>query len=158
MYFMKKIKVLFVCTLNSARSQMAEAFLNESCGEYFEAKSAGFEAGALNPLAVQAMAEVGIDIESKRSQTVFDLYRAGEFFGYVIGVCDQATMEKCPVFPAPVQRLNWSFPDPAKAEGTFNERLQKVREIRDMIRQQIEEWCAEKCLPNQDITPSLLSH
>ena len=124
---------------------MAEAWLNHLCGEFFQAKSAGFEPGTLNPLAVEAMAEVGIDIIQNETKSVFGLYKAGEFFGYVIGVCDQATFEKCPVFPAPIQRLNWSIPDPAKSPGTPEEKLQAVREVRDLIRAQVEQWCAEKC-------------
>ena len=92
------------------------------------------------------MAEIGIDISWKKTRSVFDVYRAGELFGYVIGVCDESAMEKCPLFPAPVKRLNWSFPDPAKAEGTVEQRLQVTREVRDSIRQKIGEWCAEKCM------------
>lgn len=140
-----KTKVLFVCVQNTARSQMAEAWLNHICGEFFEASSAGFEPGTLNPLAVEAMADVGIDISRKKTKSVFELFKAGRFFGYVIGVCDQATMEKCPVFPAAVQRVNWSIPDPAKATGSGAERMQKMSEARDHIRAQVEEWCAEKC-------------
>ena len=142
---MTKIKVLFVCTQNSARSQMAEAFLNDICGEFFEAQSAGLEAGALNPFAVQAMAEIGLDIAGKKTRSAFDVFRQGPLLGYVIGVCDAAAMEKCPIFPGPVERLNWSFPDPAKAEGTPAQRLQVMREVRDMVRRRIEEWCAERC-------------
>lgn len=140
-----KTKVLFVCVQNSARSQMAEAWLNHLCGEFFAAKSAGLEPGELNPLVVEAMAEVGIDISRNKSKSVFDLFKAGDFFGYVIGVCDLTTMEKCPIFPAPVMRLNWSFPDPARATGAPTEQMQSVREIRDRIRARVEDWCAEKC-------------
>jgi arsenate reductase len=140
-----KTKVLFVCVQNSARSQMAEAWLNHLCSDSFQAKSAGFEPGALNPLAVEAMAEVGIDISQKPTKSVFNMYKAGEFFGYVIGVCDREMFEKCPVFPAPVQRVNWSIPDPAKSPGTREEQLQRFREVRDLIRGQVEEWCADKC-------------
>ena len=138
-------KVLFVCTRNSARSQMAEALLNHQCGEFFKAKSAGFVAGTLNPLAVEAMAEVGIDISGNETKSVFDLYRAGELFAYVIGVCDQTTMEKCPTFPAPVERLNWSFRDPASVSGSYHSQMQQMRDVRDLIREGIDEWCSKVC-------------
>jgi len=106
---MKK-RVLFICVHNSARSQMAEAWLNKICGEYFEAQSAGLEPGALNPLAVQVMAEAGIDISKKKTQAVFDVFKSGQLFAYVITVCDEASAEKCPIFPGPATRMHWSFP------------------------------------------------
>lgn len=140
-----RIKVLFVCVENSARSQMAEAWMNHLCGEFFEAKSAGFEPGTLNPLAVEVMADVGIDISGQRTKSVFDLFKRGAFFGCVIGVCDQAAMEKCPIFPAPVKRMDWSFPDPTKWQGTPEQKLRRMRELRDLIRAQVEEWCEERC-------------
>lgn len=124
---------------------MAEGWLRHLCGDSIQAKSAGFESGALNPLAVEVMAEVGIDISQHRTKTVFDLFKAGEFFGYVIGLCDEAMFEKCPVFPAPVQRINWSIPKPAKSGGSREEQLQQMREVRDLIREQVEEWCATQC-------------
>src|SRR5207253_5988413 len=97
---MKK-RVLFICVHNSARSQMAEAWLNKVCGEHFEAQSAGLEPGTLNPLAVQVMAEVGIDISNKKNQAVFDVFKSGQLFPYVITVCDETSAEKCPNFPRP---------------------------------------------------------
>jgi arsenate reductase len=142
---MKK-RVLFICVHNSARSQMAEAWLNKICGEYFEAQSAGLEPGALNPLAVQVMAEAGIDISKKKTQAVFDVFKSGQLFAYVITVCDEASAEKCPIFPGPAKRMHWSFPDPSEVQGSETAKLEQVRAIRDEIRGQIEQWCEEVCL------------
>jgi len=93
-----KQKVLFICVHNSARSQMAEALLNDICGDHFEAHSAGLELGTLNPLAVETMQEIGIDISRKGTQSVFDVFRSGELFAYVITVCDESSAERCPIF------------------------------------------------------------
>ena len=140
-----KSKVLFLCVQNSARSQMAEAWLNHLCGEFFEAQSAGFEPGRLNPLVIEAMAEVGIDISANKTKSVFELFKRGAFFGYVIGVCDRRAMEKCPIFPAPVKRIDWDFADPLKPSVSAGNQMDAVREVRDRIRAKIEEWCAEYC-------------
>jgi arsenate reductase len=141
---MKK-KVLFICIHNSARSQMAEAWLNHICGDTFEAESAGLEPGTLNPLAVEVMREAGIDISKKETQAVFDVFKSGKLFAYVVTVCDETSAERCPIFPGPAQRLHWSFPDPSAATGTNEEKLEKVRAIRDEIRRKVEEWCDEVC-------------
>jgi arsenate reductase len=141
---MKK-RVLFICVHNSARSQMAEAWLNQICGEYFEAQSAGLEPGTLNPLAVKVMAEVGIDISKKKTQAVFDVFKSGQLFAYVITVCDETSAEKCPIFPGPATRLHWTFPDPSQVQGSEAVKLEQVRAIRDEIRGQIEQWCDEAC-------------
>ncbi|PYK71573.1 MAG: arsenate reductase ArsC [Verrucomicrobia bacterium] len=141
---MKK-RVLFICVHNSARSQMAEAWLNHTCGEYFEAQSAGLEPGTLNPLAVQVMAETGIDISNKKTQAVFDVFKSGQLFAYVVTVCDETSAEKCPIFPGPATRLHWTFPDPSQVQGSEGEKLEQVRVIRDEIRGQIEQWCDEVC-------------
>jgi arsenate reductase len=141
---MKK-KVLFVCIHNSARSQMAEAFLNHICGEFFEAQSAGIEAGKLNPLVVEAMEEIGIDISSNKTKQVFDFIKSSQRFAYVITVCDEASAERCPIFPGVTTRLHWSFPDPSTFQGTPEEKLEKAREVRDAIKRKIEDWCAEVC-------------
>ena len=124
---------------------MAEAWLNYICGDTFQAESAGLEPGALNPLAVQVMQEVEIDISKKKTQEVFDVFTSGKLFAYVITVCDEASAEKCPIFPGPTQRLHWSFPDPSTVPGTSEEKLKKVREIRNQIRHKVEEWCEEVC-------------
>ena len=141
-----KQKVLFICVHNSARSQMAAAWLNDICGDYFEAHSAGLEPGKLNPLAVQVMDEVGIDISNNKTQAVFDVFKSGQFFPYVVTVCDESEAKGCPIFPGVTQRLHWSFPDPAALVGTQQERLQGTRKIRDDIRARIEMWCDEMCV------------
>ena len=141
---MKK-KVLFVCIHNSARSQMAEAFLNEICGEEFEAHSAGLEPGKLNPVVVEAMKEIGIDISGKETKAVFDMFKSGKMFTYVITVCDETSAERCPIFPGVTKRLHWGFPDPSGFQGTPEQKLARTREIRDMIKSKVEEWCAEVC-------------
>lgn len=143
---MAKKKVLFVCIHNSARSQMAEAWLNHVCGDYFEAESAGLEPGTLNPLAVEVMKEVGIDISHKKTQGVLDLLKKGAFFDYTIAVCDEASADKCPFFPGAIQRLHWSFPDPSQVKGTKEEKLVQIRPIRDGIKKKIESWCETMCV------------
>jgi arsenate reductase len=142
---MKKKKVLFVCIHNSARSQMAEAFLNQLCGGEFEAHSAGLEPGTLNPIVVDAMREIGIDISQNKTKAVFDFVKSGEGFAYVITVCDEASAERCPIFPGVTTRLHWSFPDPSAAAGSREEKLVQTRVIRDTIQKQVKTWCAEMC-------------
>lgn len=141
---MKK-KVLFVCIHNSARSQMAEAFLNQRCGEQFEAHSAGIEPGKLNPVVVAAMKEIGIDISGNKTKAVMDYIKAGTPFAYVITVCDETSAERCPIFPGVTKRLHWGFPDPSAIQGTFEEKLARTREIRDSIKAHIEAWCKQTC-------------
>jgi arsenate reductase len=136
---------LFVCIHNSARSQMAEAFLNQICGEEFEAHSAGLETGKLNPIVVEAMREIGMDISGNPTKAVFDMFKSGKIFAYVITVCDEASAERCPIFPGVTKRLHWSFPDPSSMQGTHEEKLAKTREVRDTIKAKIEAWCAEIC-------------
>ena len=144
-YESMKKKVLFICVHNSARSQMAAAWLNEICGDYFEAESAGLEPAELNPLAVQVMDEVGINISNNQTQAVFDVFKNGQLFAYVITVCDETSAEKCPIFPGVTNRLHWSFTDPTAVVGTQQERLEGTRKIRDEIRARIETWCDEMC-------------
>lgn len=140
-----KTKVLFICIHNSARSQMAEAWLNSICGRSFEAQSAGLEPGTLNPIVVEAMREVGIDISNKKPQAVDDVLQRGELFTYVITVCDETSAERCPIFPGDATRLHWGFPDPSALRGTDDEKLVRVRQIRDQIRAKVERWCEEIC-------------
>jgi len=135
----KKAKVLFVCTHNSARSQMAEGFLRHLGGDAFEADSAGTEPGALHPLAVEAMAEVGVDISGQRAKSVDDFVQ--QRFDYVITVCDDAN-ESCPIFPNALHRLHWSFPDPSAATGSHEERLAVFREVHGGIRERMEQFAA----------------
>lgn len=142
-----KRSVLFVCVHNSARSQMAEAFLNARCPDDFAAESAGLEPGTINPLAVAAMREVGIDLSNKETKSSFDLFKRGAQYSYVITVCDETSAERCPTFPGGARQLHWSFPDPAALQGTWEERLAQTRLIRDQIRTKIDGWCAEICEP-----------
>ena len=134
---MEKTKVLFLCTHNSARSQMAEGLLRHLAGERFEVMSAGTEPAHGRPLAVRVMGELGIDISGQESKTL-DRY-LGEPFDYVITVCDDAK-EACPFFPGAAQHLHWSLPDPAAAQGTEDERLEVevFRSVRDRLRHHIE--------------------
>lgn len=140
-----KRKVLFVCIHNSARSQMAEAFLNQICGVEFEAHSAGLEPGKLNPVVVEAMQEIGFDISGNRTKGVFDYIKAGTIFAYVITVCDEASAERCPIFIDVTKRLHWSFLDPSSFKGTPEEKLEGTRQVRDTIKARIEAWCEELC-------------
>jgi len=126
--------VLFICTHNSARSQMAEAFLNTLCGDMYEAKSAGVTPTGLNPYVVKAMAEIGIDISTHSSKSILEFQ--GKTFDYVVTVCDSAR-EACPFFPGE-KEINKSFPDPAEFAGTEEEILLKVRVVRDEIKEWIE--------------------
>jgi arsenate reductase (thioredoxin) len=130
-----KRRVLFICTHNSARSQMAEGLLRHLGKDRFEVYSAGTEATVVRPMAIQAMAELGIDISHQQSKTL-DRY-LGEPFDDVITVCDAAA-EACPVFPGAARRRHWSFEDPSKATGSESEQLQVYRRVRDEIRTRIE--------------------
>lgn len=139
---MKKEKVLFVCVHNSARSQMAEAFLNHLAGDRFEAHSAGLERGVLNPLAVEVMAEIGLDISNKQTKDVFAMFRQGQLFSKVITVCDETSAERCPIFPGITQRLHWSFDDPAALDGSLEDKLAATRHIRDEIKGKVVQFIA----------------
>ena len=140
-----KERVLFICIHNSARSQMAEALLNHLCPNFFKAESAGLEPGKLNPLAVEVMREIGIDIGHNETRSAHDVYMSRRLFSTVITVCDAASAERCPDFPGVTQRLRWSFPDPSSFQGTREEKLEKTREVRDAIKAKIQSWCAEVC-------------
>jgi arsenate reductase len=140
---MEKQHVLFICVHNSARSQMAEAWLNALCGDRFAAESAGLESGTINPLVVEVMREAGIDLSKKKTRRVFDVWKSGKLFQYVIAVCAESEEKGCPIFPGITTRLSWPFPDPSRVDGTDEERLQQVRTIRDNIRAKIEGWCEE---------------
>jgi len=132
--------VLFICTHNSARSQMAEAFLNKLCGDRYEAKSAGVAPRGLNPYVVKAMAEVDIDLTSHRSKSLQEFQ--GITFDYVVTVCDSAR-EECPYFPGR-KIIHKSFPDPSAFAGSEEEIMQKVRAVRDEIRRWVEQtFCRE---------------
>jgi len=140
---MKK-RVLFICTHNSARSQMAEGLLRQLGGERFEVFSAGTEATQVRPLAIKAMTELGVDISQQFSKTL-DRYLS-EPFDEVITVCDTAA-EACPVFPGAARRRHWSFEDPSKATGNEAEQLEVYRKVRDEIRTRIEKELLNQPLP-----------
>ncbi len=136
-------RVLFLCTGNSARSQMAEAFLRKHGGDRFEAHSAGLEPKGMNPFTVKVMNEVGIDVSTQTSKGV-DTYLGKVLFQHLITVCDDAD-KNCPtVWPGISNRMHWSFQDPAAAKGTDEEKLAKFREVRDLIEAKIKGWLSEQ--------------
>lgn len=126
---------------------MAEGFVNARCGEFFEAQSAGLEEGrGVNPLAAEVMREIGIDITEKPAQAVFDVWRSGPVFAYVVTVCHESDAAGCPIFPGPAMRLHWPFEDPSSFTGTWEEKLARTRLVRDAIKATIEEWCGSVCV------------
>lgn len=139
---MSKIRVLFLCTGNSARSQMAEAFLKKYGGDRFEVHSAGLEpAKGIHPLTLKVMQERGFDMQGHYAKDIAQ-YLGKVHFGYLITVCDRAE-QNCPIFPGMGQRLHWSFEDPAAFEGTEEEKLAKFREVRDQIEARVRAWLQE---------------
>ncbi len=134
---MDKQRVLFLCTHNSARSQMAEGFLRSLAGDRFEVASAGTQATRVHPLAIRAMVEVGIDLGGHTSKVV-DAF-VEQPWDYVITVCDAAN-EACPAFPKKSSRLHWSFEDPSQATGSDDQRLEVFRRVREQIRRRVTEW------------------
>ncbi len=136
----KRKRVLFVCVHNSARSQMAEAFLEQMAGDRFEAESAGLQPGKLNPLVLDVMQERGIDISGKGTDSVSDFLNQGRRYDYVITVCDEAQKEQCPGFPGEAEKDHWGFADPSAFEGSRAEKLEKVRQVRDAIQARLREW------------------
>lgn len=141
------MKVLFVCVHNSARSQMAEAYLNRLGKGAFQAESAGLEPGTLNPLVVQVMAEDGYDLSQNQVKDVFTFFKEGRAYDLVVTVCDQAVGQRCPIFPSQKLTINWGFPDPSAFTGSHEERLQQTRQVRDIIRQRVEEMVRVFNLP-----------
>lgn len=133
-------RVLILCTGNSARSQIAEGWLRHLAGDRFAVFSAGTKPSVVNPLAIQVMREVGIDISDHRSKSVTEFL--DQSFDYVITVCDQAA-EACPVFPGRATRLHWSFPDPAAVPGDAATQLTAFRAVRDAIGDRFRAWLAE---------------
>jgi arsenate reductase len=142
--------VLFLCTHNSARSQMAEGLLRHLAGHGFEVASAGTEARGVNPLAVRVMAERGIDIAGHTSKTL-DRF-LGDRWDHVVTVCDGAN-EACPVFPRAGARLHWSFEDPSAAAGSEAERLAVFRRVRDEIQARVTTWLRERAAAPEGTAP-----
>lgn len=139
-FTMNPIKVLFLCIHNSARSQMAEAYLKKFGGDAYHVESAGLEAGRLNPLAVAVMQEDGIDISHNKTKDVFEFFQEGRRYDYVITVCDEASASRCPIFPGMHTKIHWGFDDPSSFTGEEHERLARTRAVRDTIRTAVEEF------------------
>ncbi len=137
---MEKKRVMFICIHNSGRSQMGEAFLRNLAGDRFEVASAGIEAGKLNPLVVKAMEEVGVSMEGHYAKKARDYVDRGEYFDYVITVCDESNAERCPMFPGKHVRIHWGFPDPSALTGSDEEKLAGIRPIRDAIEARVKEF------------------
>ena len=137
----EKIKVLFLCTGNSCRSQMAEAWLREQGGDRFEVYSAGLEPHGVNPYTIQVMEETGYDMSGHRSKHL-DEYIGEIDFNFLITVCGNAD-ERCPYFPGMGTRLHWPFKDPAAFEGPEDEKIEQFRKIRDQIKEKIQSWLDE---------------
>lgn len=139
---MADTKVLFLCTGNSARSQMAEALLRKYAGNRFEAYSAGLEPGGVNPYTIKVLEEVGVDTSQHYSKPL-TTYLGKVHFGYLITVCGNAE-KNCPVFPGMGTRQHWPLEDPAAFQGTPEETLDKFREIRDQIDERVRDWLDEQ--------------
>lgn len=138
---MGKKRILFLCRHNSGRSQIAEAFLNDFAGSKFYAESAGLEpTPMIHPLVKEVMYEAGFDISAKKVNSVFEFFKEGRLYDYVITLCENSGFEQCPVFPGFSQRLHWPFPDPEKLEGTHDQKLSALRDIRDAIKEKIIVW------------------
>lgn len=137
-------RVLFICTHNSARSQMAEAYLRQLGEDRFEAESAGLEPGKLNPYVVRALLEEGIDISGKKTQGVSELLKQGKSYDFVVAVCSKEAADRCPIFPGQAKRLVWSYPDPSAFTGSDEEIMDQVRGVRDAIRERIRQFAKEE--------------
>ena len=139
---MSDIRVLIICGHNSGRSQMAEAFVKNLAGDKIDVESAGLTPKPIHPLVVEVMQEIGYDLSEARSDSVFDFFRQGRLYDYVITVCDDTAAGQCPVFPGVTKRLHWPFTDPESLTGTHEEKLAALREIRDRIKAKISDWLA----------------
>ncbi len=155
-----KIKVLFICIHNSARSQIAEALLKKYTNDKFNILSGGFEPKKINPLAIEALKEEGIDISKNSSHSLFEYLKEGKLFNYIITVCDEANAQKCPIFPGMSTRIHWSFEDPSSFEGTEAEKLQKTIAIKDAIKKNIIDFIklVEKKTAKKDFPPAWKVH
>ncbi|MCB2192849.1 MAG: arsenate reductase ArsC [Deltaproteobacteria bacterium] len=139
---MVKDRVLFVCVHDSARGQMAQAYLRKMAGDRFEVQSAGLDPAPVNPLAVAVMAEQGLDLSRNKAQNVFDLYREGHLYTYVITLCTESE-DRCPMFPGITKRLHWPFSDPSELEGDHEQKMAAARHIRDQIKREVQSFIAE---------------
>jgi len=137
---MDKKTVLFICGHNSGRSQMAEAFLDDIAGDQIHVESAGLAPKPVNPLVVEVMEEIGFDLSKAKSDSVFEFFKEGRLYDYVITVCDETAAGQCPVFPGITKRLHWPFMDPEALTGNHEEKLEDLRGIRDQIREKVIDW------------------
>ncbi len=137
MLLVGKKRVLFVCVHNSARSQMAEAYLTRHASDRFEVDSAGLEPGTINPYVVEVMKEEGVDLTGKKTNSAFDFLKEGRTYDIVVTVCDETSGQHCPIFPGQSRRLHWGFDDPSSFTGTEEEIKTRVREVRDSIKEKI---------------------
>jgi len=137
------LRVLFICEHNSARSQMAEAYLQNLGGALFEVESCGIEAGIINPLVIEVMEEKGYDLRGKTTRTALNLLQQGRSYDIIVTVCSRKASEQCPIFPGKALRLNWPFDDPAKIEGDRETKLESIRGIRDRIEEKVREFIEE---------------
>jgi arsenate reductase (thioredoxin) len=145
---MTKTKVIFICTHNSARSQMAEAFLTKYAGEHFEVYSAGYNPQPIHPYTISTMQELGYDLSKQQPKDLWELAKK-RHFGIIITVC-RKTEENCPTIPGTSTRLYWNIDDPAALQGTEEEKLAKFREVRDQILAQIKNFLKERTIPLND--------
>ena len=137
---MDNIRVLFICGHNSGRSQIAEAFLKDIASDRFHVESAGLEPKPVNPLVVEVMQEIGYDLSKAKSDSVFEFFKEGRLYDYVITVCNETAAGQCPVFPGITKRFHWPFKDPEELTGTHEEKLEALRGIRDQIREEVSDW------------------
>ena len=137
---MNKKKVLFTCVHNAARSQMAEAFLKQIAGDKFEVESAGLKPSTLNPIVVEVMKEIGIDISANKPQSIQCLLDKGKTFDYIFTLCNEAQAERCPIFPGGYKRIHMGFADPSCFRGSCEEKLEQTRKVRNKIKKTLEEW------------------
>jgi arsenate reductase len=133
-------RVLFICGHNSGRSQMAEAFLKDIAGNRIHVESAGLDPKPVNPLVVEVMQEIGFDLSRVKSDSVFDFFKEGRLYDYVITVCDDTASAQCPVFPGITKRHHWPFSDPEQLIGTRDEKLNVLRKIRDQVKAKVYDW------------------
>ncbi len=140
MIMANKHRVLFVCVHNSFRSQIAEAIMNSKYGDIFTAESAGLTVKEINPLAIKVMKEYGIDISNNSVDSVFDFFKEGRLYSYVITVCSKEAENECPIFPGIRKRINWNLEDPEAFEGTDEEKYQKAMKLRNEIEKRIDDF------------------
>ena len=137
---MDRKKILFICAHNSGRSQMAEAFADQAGNGFVIAESAGLDPRPVLPEVVEIMKEVGLDLSRNQSDSVFEFFKQGRLYDYVITVCEEAVEQKCPIFPGIARRLSWPFEDPEKLKGTPDEKKKALRQLRDIIRDKVTDF------------------